>query len=48
MPLVKLLKGRHIALRRLLRQSVIRFLLRLGFGCGHVCVLGQANEDFHL
>jgi hypothetical protein len=40
MPLVKLLKGSHIALSRLLSQRVIGFLLRLGFGCGHVFVLG--------
>ena len=40
MPLVKLLEGSHVALGRLLRQSVIGFLRRLGFGCGHVFVLG--------
>jgi hypothetical protein len=40
MPLVKLLKGSHIALSRLLCQRVIGFLRRLGFGCGHVFVLG--------
>ena len=45
MPLVKLLEGCHIALSRLLRQCVVRFLLRLGFGCGHVFVLGQATKD---
>ena len=39
MPLVKLLEGRHVTLSRLLRQGVIRFLRRLGFGCGHVFVL---------
>ena len=44
MPLVKLLEGRHIALGRFLRQSVISFLRRLGFGCGHVFVLGQATK----
>jgi hypothetical protein len=27
-----------------LRQSVIRFLRRLDFGCGHVFVLGQATR----
>jgi hypothetical protein len=35
-------------LSRLLRQSVVRFLRRLGFGCGHVFVLGQATKIFHL
>ena len=40
MPLVKLLEGGHVALGRFLRQGVIRFLRRLGFGCGHVFVLG--------
>jgi hypothetical protein len=44
MPLVKLLEGGHVALGRFLRQSVIRFLRRLGFDCGHVFVLGQATE----
>src|SRR6185437_16357949 len=44
MPLVKLLEGRHVALGRFLRQSVIRFLRRLGFDCGHVFVLGQATR----
>jgi hypothetical protein len=48
MPLVKLLEGRHVALSRLLRQRVIRFLLRLGFGCGHVFVLGQATKELYL
>jgi hypothetical protein len=40
-----LLEGCHIALSGFLRQRVIRFLLRLGFGCGHVFVLGQATKD---
>jgi hypothetical protein len=31
-------------LGRFLRQSVIRFLRRLGFGCGHVFVFGQATR----
>ena len=44
MPLVKLLEGDHVALGRFLRQSVIRFLRRLGFDCGHVFVLGQATR----
>ena len=44
MPLVKLLKGCHIALSRFLSQRVIRFLRRLDFGCGHVFVLGPAME----
>ena len=44
MALVKLLEGRHVALRRLLRQSVIRFLRRLGFGCGHVFVWGKLRR----
>ncbi len=38
--LVQQLEGRHVGLSRLLRQSEVRFLLRLGFGCGHVFVLG--------
>jgi hypothetical protein len=38
-----LLKGGHVALSSLLSQSEICFLLRLGFGCGHVFVLGQAT-----
>ena len=42
--LVKLLKGRHVALRSFLRQRVIRLLLRLDFGCRHVFVLGQSYE----
>jgi hypothetical protein len=46
MALVKLLEGCHIALSGLLCQRVVRFLLRLGFGCGHVFVLGQATRDF--
>ncbi len=45
MPLVKLLKGSHVALSRFLSQRVISFLLRLGFGCGHVFVLGQATKE---
>jgi len=45
MPLVKLLEGSHIALSGFLCQLVIRLLLRLGFGCGHVFVLGQATKD---
>lgn len=40
MTLIKLLKGRHVTLRSFLRQRVIRFLLRLDFGCGHVFVFG--------
>jgi hypothetical protein len=36
-----LLKSAHVALSRFLRQSVIRFLRRLDFGCGHVFVSGQ-------
>lgn len=44
MPLVKLLEGCHIALGGVLRQRVIRFLVRLGFGCGHVFI-GQATKD---
>jgi hypothetical protein len=45
MPLVELLEGCHIALSGFLSQRVIRFLLRLGFGCGHVFVLGQVTKD---
>ena len=45
MPLVKLLEGGHIALSGFLCQRVIRFLLRLDFGCGHVFVLGQVTKD---
>ena len=45
MPLVELLEGRHVALGRFLRQSVIGFLRRLDFGCGHVFVLGQATRS---
>jgi hypothetical protein len=41
-----LLEGRHVALSRLLSQRVIRFRLRLDFGCGHVFVLGQATKIF--
>jgi len=48
MTLVKLLKGRHVALRSFLRQCVIRFLLRLDIGCGHVFVLGQATKGLPL
>jgi hypothetical protein len=48
MPLVKLLEGCHIALSGLLCQLVIRFLLRLGFGCGHVFVLGRATKILSL
>jgi predicted lipoprotein len=48
MPLVKLLEGGHVALSRFLRQRVICFLLRLGFGCGHVFVLGQATKALSL
>jgi len=44
MSLVKLLEGHHVALSRFLRESVIRFLMRLGFGCGHVFVFGQATK----
>jgi hypothetical protein len=44
MALVKLLEGRHVALGRFLSQSVICFLRRLDFGCGHVFVLGQATR----
>jgi hypothetical protein len=36
MTLVEFLKGYHIALSGFLRQRVIRLLLRLGFGCGHL------------
>jgi len=46
MSLVKLLKGDHVALSRFLRQGVIGFRLRLGFGCGHVFVLGQGLAKF--
>jgi len=45
MPLVKLLEGRHIALGSFLRQSVIRFLGRLDFDCGHVFVFGASYEN---
>jgi len=44
MSLVKLLEGHHVALSRFLSESVIRFLVRLGFGCGHVFVFGQARR----
>src|SRR4030095_7570236 len=44
MPLVKLLKGWHVALSRLLRQGEIRLLRRLDFGCGHVFVLGKQRK----
>ena len=47
MPLVKLLKSGHIALGGPLRQRIIRILLRLDFGCGHVFVLGQVTKDSH-
>jgi hypothetical protein len=43
-----LLEGCHIALSGFLSQRVIRFLLRLGFGCGHVFVLGQVTKDSSL
>ncbi len=46
MTLVKLLEGFHVALSSLLSQLIIRLLLRLDFGCGHVFVLGQATKDF--
>ena len=42
--LVKLLKGCHIALSRLLSQLVIRLLLRFDFGCGHVFILGPGDS----
>jgi hypothetical protein len=47
MPLVKLLKGCHVALSRFLRQCVIRLLRLLGFDCGHVfvCWSKQRNGD---
>jgi hypothetical protein len=45
MPLIKLLEGSHVALSRFLRQRIIRFLLRLDFGCGHVFVLRQATKN---
>jgi hypothetical protein len=48
MPLVKLLEGGHIALSRFLCQRVICFLVRLGFGCGHVFVLGLATKALNL
>src|SRR5438046_752489 len=38
MALVELLEGVHVALSGLLSQRVIRLLLCLGFGCGHVFV----------
>ena len=44
MPLVELLEGRHVALSGPLGQRVICFLLRLGFGCGHVFLIGQATK----
>jgi len=46
MPLVKLLKGHHVALRSFLREGVIGFRLRLSFGCGHVFYLGKDSRDF--
>ena len=45
MPLIKLLEGCHIALSGFLGQPVICLRLRLGFGCGHVFVLGQGTKD---
>jgi hypothetical protein len=45
MTLVKLLEGSHITLSGFLSQRVICFLLRLGFGCGHVFVMGQATKE---
>ena len=47
-PLVKLLKGSHVALSRFLSQRIVRFLLRLGFGCGHVFVLGSASQKISI
>jgi hypothetical protein len=47
MPLVELLEGCHIALSGFLRQRVIRFRLRLGFGCGHVFLLGKPRKIRH-
>ena len=44
MTLVKLLEGSHITLSGFLSQRVICFLLRLGFGCGHVFVMGASDE----
>src|SRR5438093_13462005 len=38
MALVELLEGVHVALSGPLSQCVIRLLLCLGFGCGHVFV----------
>ena len=45
MSLVKLLKSDHVALSRLLRQLVIRFLVRLDFGCGHVVRIEGRQEN---
>src|SRR6266849_11112098 len=44
MSLVKLLESGHVALSCSLRQRVICFRLRLGFGCGHVFVFGLATK----
>src|SRR5918996_4048718 len=44
MALVKLFESSHIALGRLLRQLIICRLRCLGFGCGHVYLLGQARN----
>ena len=44
MPLVKQLESGHVALSCSLRQRVICFRLRLGFGCGHVFVFGLATK----
>src|SRR5882724_7814628 len=44
MPLVKLLESGHVAFSGSLRQRVICFRLRLGFGCGHVFVFRLATK----
>src|SRR5882724_13171046 len=45
MSLVKLLKGSHVSLSSALCQSVVGGLWCLGFGCGHVCLFGQATQE---
>jgi hypothetical protein len=45
MSLVKLLEGCHVALSSLLSQLVIRLLLRLDFGCGHVCIWASVKDS---
>ena len=47
MTLVKLFESSHIALGGFLSQLIICRLRCLGFGCGHVFVLGQARKKFH-